>query len=101
MSVPSWDSRTRRPNRSGTIFGTGSRNGCSWSSSRSGQAATVDFAYVIGDRDAGQAVVIDPSYAPDDVVGRAQAQGLSCGAADTFIRFKAEGPDYKRTHGLK
>ena len=35
-----------------------------------------NFAYLLGDRDAGQAVVIDPSYTPDAVVARAQAQSL-------------------------
>jgi glyoxylase-like metal-dependent hydrolase (beta-lactamase superfamily II) len=36
-----------------------------------------NFAYLFGDRDAGQAVVIDPSYSPQVVVERATAQGLT------------------------
>lgn len=35
-----------------------------------------NFAYLLGDRDAGQAVLIDPSYSPEAVVERATAQGL-------------------------
>lgn len=36
-----------------------------------------NFAYLFGDRDAGQAVLIDPSYSPQVVVERAIAQGLT------------------------
>ena len=35
-----------------------------------------NFAYLLGDRDAAQAVVIDPSYSPDAVVQRARDQTL-------------------------
>ena len=35
-----------------------------------------NFAYLLGDRDARQAVLIDPSYAPGRLVERARAQGL-------------------------
>jgi glyoxylase-like metal-dependent hydrolase (beta-lactamase superfamily II) len=35
-----------------------------------------NFGYLLGDREAGEAVLVDPSYDPDGVVGRAQAQGL-------------------------
>ncbi len=35
-----------------------------------------NFAYLLGDREAGVAVVIDPSYAPDVVCQRATDQGL-------------------------
>lgn len=35
-----------------------------------------NFGYLLGDRDAGAAVLIDPSYAPDVLAGRAAAQGL-------------------------
>src|SRR5215813_3149587 len=35
-----------------------------------------NFGYLLGDRSAKQAVLIDPSYSPDDVVQRAADQGL-------------------------
>lgn len=35
-----------------------------------------NFAYLIGDREAGVAALVDPSYAPKAVVERAEAQGL-------------------------
>ena len=35
-----------------------------------------NFGYVLGDRDARQAVLIDPSYSPDTLVQRARDQGL-------------------------
>lgn len=35
-----------------------------------------NFGYLIGDRQAGQAVIVDPSYAPEMLVERAQAQRL-------------------------
>lgn len=35
-----------------------------------------NFAYLIGDRDAGTALAIDPSYTPELILERAQAQGL-------------------------
>jgi glyoxylase-like metal-dependent hydrolase (beta-lactamase superfamily II) len=36
-----------------------------------------NFGYVLGDREAGVGVLIDPSYSPDSFVERARAQGLS------------------------
>lgn len=36
-----------------------------------------NFGYLLGDRDARQAVLIDPSYSPDAFVARAREQGLS------------------------
>lgn len=35
-----------------------------------------NFGYLLGDRDAGLGVVIDPSYTPEAVIERARAQGL-------------------------
>lgn len=35
-----------------------------------------NFGYLIGDRDAGTAVLVDPSYSPEVFVERAEAQGL-------------------------
>ena len=35
-----------------------------------------NFAYLIGDREAGVAALVDPSYDPEAVVERAEAQGL-------------------------
>jgi glyoxylase-like metal-dependent hydrolase (beta-lactamase superfamily II) len=35
-----------------------------------------NFGYLLGDRDAKLAVLIDPSYSPDTLVARAQEQGL-------------------------
>lgn len=35
-----------------------------------------NFGYLLGDRDAGEAALIDPSYAPKALVERARAQGL-------------------------
>jgi len=36
-----------------------------------------NFGYLLGDRDAGQAVLVDPSFAPTTLVDRARAQGLT------------------------
>jgi glyoxylase-like metal-dependent hydrolase (beta-lactamase superfamily II) len=36
-----------------------------------------NFGYLLGDRDAGQALLIDPSYSPDQFVERARDQGLT------------------------
>src|SRR5687768_16420822 len=36
-----------------------------------------NFGYLLGDRDAGQAALIDPSYSPDAFVDRAREQGLT------------------------
>lgn len=36
-----------------------------------------NFAYLLGDRATGRAAIVDPSYAPEAVVERAQAQGLN------------------------
>ena len=36
-----------------------------------------NFGYLLGDRDAGTAVLIDPSYSPDQFVERAREQGLT------------------------
>ena len=36
-----------------------------------------NFGYLLGDRDAGTGVLIDPSYSPDVFVERARAQGLT------------------------
>ena len=36
-----------------------------------------NFGYLLGDRDAGQAVLIDPSYTPELFVTRAEEQGLT------------------------
>jgi len=35
-----------------------------------------NFAYLLGDREAGVAVAIDPAYRPEEVAARADAQGL-------------------------
>jgi glyoxylase-like metal-dependent hydrolase (beta-lactamase superfamily II) len=35
-----------------------------------------NFGYLLGDREAGEAILIDPSFDPDGAVARAQAQGL-------------------------
>ncbi|MBM3820077.1 MAG: hydroxyacylglutathione hydrolase [Acidimicrobiia bacterium] len=36
-----------------------------------------NFGYLLGDRDARQAVLVDPSYSPDQFVDRARDQGLT------------------------
>jgi glyoxylase-like metal-dependent hydrolase (beta-lactamase superfamily II) len=36
-----------------------------------------NFGYLLGDRDAGRGVLIDPSYSPDDFVDRARVQSLT------------------------
>ena len=36
-----------------------------------------NFGYLLGDRDAQRAVLIDPSYSPEVVVERAQVQGMT------------------------
>ena len=35
-----------------------------------------NFGYLLGDREAGEGVLVDPSYDPEALVARAQAQGL-------------------------
>jgi glyoxylase-like metal-dependent hydrolase (beta-lactamase superfamily II) len=35
-----------------------------------------NFGYLLGDREAGEGVLVDPSYTPEQLVERAQAQGL-------------------------
>lgn len=35
-----------------------------------------NFGYLLGDREAGEALVVDPSFDPEALVARAQAQGL-------------------------
>lgn len=35
-----------------------------------------NFGYLLGDREAGEGVLIDPSFDPAAAVGRARAQGL-------------------------
>lgn len=35
-----------------------------------------NFGYLLGDREAGEAVLVDPSFDPEGVVARARAQGL-------------------------
>ena len=39
-----------------------------------------NFGYLVGDRQAGQGVLIDPSYSPGTFVDRARAQGLAVAA---------------------
>ncbi|HWQ10311.1 MAG TPA: MBL fold metallo-hydrolase, partial [Holophaga sp.] len=36
-----------------------------------------NFSYLVGDREAGACVVVDPAYAPEEVVARASTQGLT------------------------
>lgn len=36
-----------------------------------------NFGYLVGDREAGTGVLVDPSYAPEVLVARAKAQGLT------------------------
>ncbi|MEE3230297.1 MAG: MBL fold metallo-hydrolase, partial [Planctomycetota bacterium] len=36
-----------------------------------------NFAYLIGDREAGEGILVDPSYDPDAVVERSRVQGLT------------------------
>jgi glyoxylase-like metal-dependent hydrolase (beta-lactamase superfamily II) len=36
-----------------------------------------NFGYLLGDRDAGQALLVDPSYSPDQFVERCRDQGLT------------------------
>jgi glyoxylase-like metal-dependent hydrolase (beta-lactamase superfamily II) len=37
----------------------------------------VNFAYVIGDREKGEAVIVDPAYAAQDIVGLVAADGMT------------------------
>src|SRR3954471_9442698 len=39
-------------------------------------AQMVNFAYLIGDRDTGEAVLVDPAYAVGELVDRAEADGM-------------------------
>lgn len=36
----------------------------------------VNFSYLLGDRESGEALVVDPAYAPDELVGQLTADGL-------------------------
>jgi glyoxylase-like metal-dependent hydrolase (beta-lactamase superfamily II) len=36
----------------------------------------VNFAYLIGDRDTGEALAVDPAYAPSELVGTLEADGM-------------------------
>ena len=36
----------------------------------------VNFVYVIGDRESGEAVIVDPAYAPGEIVDKVTADGL-------------------------
>ena len=36
-----------------------------------------NFGYLVADRDAGQGVLVDPSYAPELLTDRAEAQGVT------------------------
>jgi glyoxylase-like metal-dependent hydrolase (beta-lactamase superfamily II) len=38
----------------------------------------VNFAYAIGDRDSGEAVLVDPAYAVGDLLGAIEADGMRC-----------------------
>ena len=49
-----------------------------------------NFGYLVGDRDAGEAALIDPSYSPDAFVERARAQSLRV----TFIVNTHGHPDH-------
>ena len=49
-----------------------------------------NFGYLLGDRDAKVAVLIDPSYSPDVFVDRAEAQGLTV----TFVVNTHGHPDH-------
>lgn len=49
-----------------------------------------NFGYLLGDRDARQAVLVDPSYAPDVLVQRAKDQGLTI----TYILNTHGHPDH-------
>ena len=49
-----------------------------------------NFGYLLGDRDAKTAVLVDPSYSPDAFVERAQAQGLTV----TYVVNTHSHPDH-------
>ena len=55
-----------------------------------------NFGYLLGDRDARAAVLIDPSYSPAVLAERAAAQGL-----EAFLELKRDWPAFKARHGLK
>ena len=38
----------------------------------------VNFVYLVGDRTTGEAVIIDPAYGVDELLGILQADGMTC-----------------------
>jgi hydroxyacylglutathione hydrolase len=38
----------------------------------------VNFVYLVGDRETGETLIIDPAYAVDELLGMAQADGMTC-----------------------
>ncbi len=38
----------------------------------------VNFVYLVGDRETGETLIVDPAYAVDELLGMAQADGMTC-----------------------
>ncbi len=54
----------------------------------------VNFVYLLGDRTAGEAVIIDPAYGVDELLGLLQADGMTCvGALATHFHPDHVGGD--------
>src|SRR5580692_8152746 len=52
-----------------------------------------NFGYLLGDRDTGQGVLIDPSYSPEAFVQRASDQGLTVTPVAAFADSSLVSPD--------
>lgn len=59
----------------------------------------VNFVYALGDRESGEAVLIDPAYRPDELVGVLEADGMRVvGAIGTHYHFDHVGGTYANHH---
>jgi len=59
----------------------------------------VNFVYAIGDRSSGEAVLVDPAYAVDDLLAALEADGMRCvGALATHFHPDHVGGDLVGTH---
>ncbi len=54
----------------------------------------VNFVYLVGDRETGEAVIVDPAYGVDDLLGMLAADGMTCvGALATHYHADHVGGD--------
>jgi glyoxylase-like metal-dependent hydrolase (beta-lactamase superfamily II) len=59
----------------------------------------VNFVYALGDRETGEAVLVDPAYRPSELVGVLEADGMRLvGAIGTHYHFDHVGGTYANHH---